>query len=234
MDCILLKALRREPQLRYASAAAFAADIEAFQAHRPVAARGGATLYVTKHFIHRHRERIAAALALAAALSWGGMEKVRADRQNAHMVKHDDNEKAIGSLAQGGRTIPASELAGPIREIGRDYTDVFPKLVSNPFSSSDRNRELVEHDLTWLDQVGKIVPKEPEIAPDLANTYLNIAKAQFSSDAPSLKDREGSEETVKSALGVLAEAPKDYDPATIQTLLEEIQLQQKLLDNASR
>ncbi|MBL8222919.1 MAG: serine/threonine protein kinase, partial [Bryobacterales bacterium] len=53
LDSILLKALRKEPQLRYATVAAMAADIENYLAGRTVGARRSTFGYVAGKFIRR-------------------------------------------------------------------------------------------------------------------------------------------------------------------------------------
>lgn len=71
LDTVVMKALAAEPAQRYASAAAFADDLERVLEHRPVAARPPTLAYRTRRFVRRHRALSAAAaivfLALAAA-----------------------------------------------------------------------------------------------------------------------------------------------------------------------
>ena len=87
LDQILLTALRPEPQRRYPSVDAFAADLERFLAGRPVAARRDTLSYRMRRFVGRHRVAVAAfALALAALLAALGlavMQARRAERQAA-------------------------------------------------------------------------------------------------------------------------------------------------------
>jgi len=68
LDTIVLKALSREPERRYPSAAAFAADLHAYLEGRPVAARPDSALYRTRKFVGRHRLAVAASAAVAVAL----------------------------------------------------------------------------------------------------------------------------------------------------------------------
>ncbi len=62
LDTIALKALRKEPQNRYASAAEFSADIERYLTGKPVAARKRTLAYRGGRFIRRHKESVATAL----------------------------------------------------------------------------------------------------------------------------------------------------------------------------
>ena len=67
LDAICLKALRREPNERYATVAAFAQDLRAALEGRPVAARTGRHRYRMTRFARRHRGGLAAASALVLA-----------------------------------------------------------------------------------------------------------------------------------------------------------------------
>lgn len=55
LDVILARALEKDPNRRYQSAAAFADDIERFLTDQPVLARKGNTLYVLQKLLARHR-----------------------------------------------------------------------------------------------------------------------------------------------------------------------------------
>ncbi|MEO5625449.1 MAG: serine/threonine-protein kinase, partial [Dokdonella sp.] len=70
LDAIVLKALRKEPEQRYASVEAFADDVQRYLRHQPVSARRGNWRYRGGRFLQRHW--LAAALgtlALAGILS---------------------------------------------------------------------------------------------------------------------------------------------------------------------
>lgn len=68
LDAICLKALRKEPVERYATAADFAADLRRFLDCLPVQARRGSRRYHALHFARRHRAGVATGGALALAL----------------------------------------------------------------------------------------------------------------------------------------------------------------------
>ena len=71
LDNIVLTALRKEPERRYASAAALADDIERFLADLPVHARPATLAYRGAMFVRRHRVAVPAS-ALALLLAIGG------------------------------------------------------------------------------------------------------------------------------------------------------------------
>lgn len=71
LDAILLRALRPEPERRYASVAELTNDLRLHLAGRPVGARGGAWRYRAGSFVRRHRLAVLAATLVVAALVAG-------------------------------------------------------------------------------------------------------------------------------------------------------------------
>ena len=68
LDCIVLKALRKEPPQRYASVRELSDDVERYLEGRPVAARKGTTAYRARKFAGRHRAAAVAVATLAVLI----------------------------------------------------------------------------------------------------------------------------------------------------------------------
>jgi serine/threonine protein kinase len=68
LDTIVAKALKKNPQERYASIKAFADDLQRYLRHEPISARPDAIAYRTGKFIRRHRSSVTAALLVTLAL----------------------------------------------------------------------------------------------------------------------------------------------------------------------
>src|SRR5262245_44441661 len=68
LDNIIMMALRKEPQKRYASAEALSSDIRRFLSGHPVLASKGTRRYRAGKYIRRHKAGIAAAVAVVALL----------------------------------------------------------------------------------------------------------------------------------------------------------------------
>lgn len=64
LDAIVLMALRKEPERRYASAAALAEDVRRHLAALPVTARPDSLSYRARKFVHRHAVGVAASLGV--------------------------------------------------------------------------------------------------------------------------------------------------------------------------
>lgn len=71
LDWIALRALEKEPQRRYQSAAEFAADLQCFLDGAPVSAHPPSTAYIASRWIRRHRVAFAAACVSVLALITG-------------------------------------------------------------------------------------------------------------------------------------------------------------------
>ena len=69
---VVLRALAKEPALRYASVAEFAADVQRFLAHEPVQARAAGLGYRLRKFVRRRRGAIAIGIAVLGGLLVGG------------------------------------------------------------------------------------------------------------------------------------------------------------------
>jgi WD40 repeat protein len=85
LDNIVLRALQKSPEQRYASAAALADDLRRYLAGLPVAARAATFAYRARKLLARHRGKLAVSVMFAAALITSTvvslLEASRADRQ---------------------------------------------------------------------------------------------------------------------------------------------------------
>ena len=118
LDAIVLKALRKNPNERYASAADFAADIGNYLARRPVQARRGGWRYRSIQFMRRHGVVVglsATALlalfgGLIAALYQRDLARVAARKSEIVLEFMVDNFRLADSGNTNGEKITAREL----------------------------------------------------------------------------------------------------------------------------
>lgn len=92
LDCIVLEALRKEPQRRYPSAAALADDVRRYLSGFPVDARPDTFGYIAGRFLRRHRVGVATSAALAAALVALAVVSLRfalTTREQARMIARE-------------------------------------------------------------------------------------------------------------------------------------------------
>ncbi|MDP1570588.1 MAG: serine/threonine-protein kinase [Vicinamibacterales bacterium] len=122
LDRIVAMALRKEPELRYASVGLLAEDIDRFLTGQPVHARGHSIGYRASKFVGRHRVLVTAAAALVvmlagyilvslqhaaelqAALARAQQEAAKAEQVSAFMVRMfegNDPDNAQGAEITG-------------------------------------------------------------------------------------------------------------------------------------
>ncbi len=105
---IPLKALAKEPARRYASAGAFAEDLERALAHLPLRAGPPSRAYLIRKFIRRHRVIVAAAAAVLLALVIGlviaSRERARADESRDLAQNEAARANIAATAAQRDRT----------------------------------------------------------------------------------------------------------------------------------
>ncbi len=115
LDTIVLRALAREPERRYGSAAAFADDLARHLEGRPVTARPDTRRYRFGKFLGRHRFAAAAAALAALSLFAGlGVALVQADR--ARLAAARAEEEARRAEAEGGRARREGERATRMKD----------------------------------------------------------------------------------------------------------------------
>jgi eukaryotic-like serine/threonine-protein kinase len=84
LDTIVAKALKKNPQERYASVTALADDLRRYQRHEPISARADTLTYRAGKFLRRNRAAVALAfLAFAAAIAGVTGTLVQASRARA-------------------------------------------------------------------------------------------------------------------------------------------------------
>jgi len=104
LDRIVLMALRKEPERRYASAEQMAQDVERHLNGEPVLAHGDARLYRLGKFVRRHRVETAAGVLLAASLLAGAVVSTR----QAALVRVE-RDRAETALLQAEDALGRSE-----------------------------------------------------------------------------------------------------------------------------
>lgn len=108
LDAIALKALRKRPEDRYATADAFAADLERWLAQEPVEARRGERGYHARAFVRRRWPALAVSVAvLATTIGFVVYDGLRTRQQLAAVAVERDKAQALagylGDLFTGAR-----------------------------------------------------------------------------------------------------------------------------------
>ena len=152
LDYILGKALRAEPDGRYASVDAFANDVRAFLECRPVAARSDDRWYRGRRFLRRHWVPAAATAATLAGLTVGLLLANR--------------ERAIAQT----RFLEVRQLANKLFDID---------ALASQLPGNTKTRQLiVDTSLEYLRRLAADARRDPALALELGNAYIQVARVQ--------------------------------------------------------
>ena len=211
LDNIVLMALRREPERRYASARALSLDIDDYLAHRPVSARPDSFSYRAAKFLRRYRVAAAIGTIVIAALAASWLQVVQQrNRATVAAMQAEQIVSFLGELfasasplkAQGEVVTAADVLAAGVREI--DTLEGQPAVQA-------RLLEIMGTSYTWIgrfEEARALLDRALEIreqrlaydAAAIAHTLRELGENQRVSDA--LTDAEAS---LRRSLGLLRE-----------------------------
>ncbi len=93
LDTIVLKAMKKEPAERYATASALADDLTRYLDHRPVLARPDSALYRARKFVKRHRVGVAASTIAVVTLLSVTVMSMRYARVTAEQSQRIEQER---------------------------------------------------------------------------------------------------------------------------------------------
>lgn len=146
LDTIVRKALAKEPDRRYQSAAELAEDIDRFLHAKPIAARPPSTLYQLRKFAQRNRALVTGVAVAFFALVMGLIATTVALRQaiaarNEAQAQHRQTEAALALLTDalynvnpnedGDANYPVSSLLNDIGAAIDANSDLLPRTKAN-------------------------------------------------------------------------------------------------------
>ncbi|HKW35568.1 MAG TPA: protein kinase [Candidatus Acidoferrum sp.] len=195
LDNIILKALRKEPERRYATVEQLAEDIRRHLEHLPVSARADTAGYLASRFILRHRIGVAitavVSLLLFGALAIVGREAriARAERNRAERRFNDVRKLANSMIFQ-----------------------VHDAIQTLPGATSAR-KLLVQQGLDYLDSLAGESGDDPGLQKELAAGYVKLGDLQGNSALGNVGDTTGAiasyRKAVKIREGLIQSIPHD-------------------------
>ncbi|HYB32945.1 MAG TPA: protein kinase [Steroidobacteraceae bacterium] len=186
LDNIVLMALRKEPQRRYASVEQFSQDISRHLANLPVIARSDTAGYRATRFILRHRTGVAATTAILMLLvagvvgtSWQA-RVARAERARAQQQFND------------------------VRKLATSFLFEFNSSIQNLPGATPARKLLVQRALEYLSKLAQQSQGDPGLQRELAEAYLKVGDLQGNPYEANLGDTPGAAESYRKALAISA------------------------------
>ncbi len=211
LDAIVMMALRKEPQRRYASAEQLADDIRRHLRGRPVRARPDTMSYRTAKFIKRHKVGVAAAALVLLTLIGG----VMATAWQARIAR-----------AERAR---AERRFNDVRKLANSFIfDVHDNIVDLPGSTRARE-SLVKSALEYLNSLAQEAGDDPALQRELAVAYQRVGDVQGNPTNANLGDTTGALASYRRALAI-GEALVLANPADAEAQRSLALTYQKLSD----
>ena len=226
LDSILLMALRKEPERRYASAADFAADIERFQRGKSVVARGDAKTYLIMRTLKRSRWKIAVAALVLVSLLLGSSGLYFYRKAQEEAKPWVEAEKALERDNALAATLPPDQarklIQGDLDNLRKQVEEVSPELLKSNLAGKGITRELTQKTLANFVETGTQTGNDPKTVAALGEAYLALAETQYSSDQPSLNEPKAAAATCGQALQTLNATPQLKDSDAVRAVAKQI------------
>jgi hypothetical protein len=177
VDYVLRKALRTEPEERYASVDAFADDIRAVLDWRPVEARSGDVWYRMRRFLRRYWIPAAAAAVTVTALTIG------------LYIANREREIAQRRFLE-------------VRQLANKLFDIDLEVRRSPGTTKARQL-IVDTSLAYLRRLAAEVRGDPELGLEIGNAYMRVARVQGVPTSNNLGEMEQADESLRTAEGLV-------------------------------
>ena len=200
LDNIVLMALRKDPQRRYASVEQFAEDIRRHLGSLPVLARKDTIGYRASKFVTRHKAGVTAAVVVvvivlaAMAITVRQARIARVERARAER-RFNDVRKLANSL----------------------MFEIHDSIQNMPGATATR-KLLLERALEYLDSLAKEASGDVSLQRELAAAYLRIGSLQGSTVEASLGQTNDALASFKKAVAI-REAVAKADPGNVSDQL---------------
>ncbi|HVF29107.1 MAG TPA: hypothetical protein VM943_12755, partial [Pyrinomonadaceae bacterium] len=194
LDRIVLMAMRKEPERRYASVEQFAEDIRRHLEGLPVRARRDTFGYRAGKFVKRHKVGVAAAGLVAVSLVAGMIATLwqarvaRAERERAERRFND------------------------VRRLATSFVFEFHDAIHNLPGSTPARALVVKRSLEYLDGLSQEAGDDPSLQRELAAAYEKLGAVQDTPSVAHLGDSAGAMRSHRKALA-LREKLVNADPA---------------------
>jgi tetratricopeptide (TPR) repeat protein len=239
LNWITMKAVEKDRQRRYSTAAELAADIHRYLENRPVLAGPPSRLYRMRKFVRRNRLPVLAGAVAAAALVAGFAAAIWqariAQRERAVAVQQRGVAEARGREALAQRQHAEEEAANARRQeeaaerqkaIAESRLDDVSALANSMlFEVDDRVKELpgstaarevlMRRGLDYVTRMSEQTPDSARLRAQLGAAYLKMGELQWAPDGSNLRDVNGARNSYAQSAALL-EKEVQADPGNAE------------------
>ena len=184
LDNIVLKALRKGPERRYATVEQFSEDIRRHLEHLPVIARKDTSSYLAAKFIQRHRAGVAVAVGVALTLFAALVVTIHEAR-----VARDERTRA-------------ERRFNDVRQLATSLMSEIHDSVATVPGTTAARRLIAQRSLDYLDSLAREAGSDPSLQGELAAAYVKVGDVQGQSYSANLGDTTGALASYRKALAI--------------------------------
>lgn len=197
VDNIVLMALRKEPNRRYASVEQFAEDINRHLEGLPVLPVKGSAAYRASKFIRRHRTSLAASAVVAIALGVGVVATLREARIARRQAEIATVERA-----------KAEKRIGDVRELGNSLIfEIHDSIQGLPGATPSR-KLLLDRAVQYLDKLSQDATGDVALQRELGWAYQRLATVQADTTQSNLGQVSAAEVSNRKAMALFEAVAK--------------------------
>ncbi|MDQ6894904.1 MAG: serine/threonine protein kinase, partial [Acidobacteriota bacterium] len=184
LDTIVMTAMRKEPERRYASVGQLSEDVLRHLEGRPILARKDTFGYRSSRFVRRHRAGVAAGVVAVAALGAGFVMTL----QQKHAAEF---ERAR-----------AERRFNDVRKLAGSFLFEFHDAIQNLPGSTPARSLVVKRAQEYLDSLSAESANDPGLRRELAAAYQKVGEVQGEPGAANLGDTRGALRSFRKALAM--------------------------------
>ncbi|MBS1829486.1 MAG: serine/threonine protein kinase [Acidobacteria bacterium] len=177
LDSVLRKALRHEPEERYATVDEFTTDLRAFLEHKPVLARAGDKWYVTRKLLRRYWVPATAAAVTVAGLT-------------------------VGLLVANSERAKAQKRFEQVRHLANQVLALDNSMMGLQGATEARH-EIVRISKEYLEALEPDTRHGQDFALEIATSYIKLASVQGLPTNPNLGKTQDAEESLRKAQAII-------------------------------
>jgi eukaryotic-like serine/threonine-protein kinase len=184
LDAIVLKAMSKSPEERYASAEQFSADIDRYLSGLPVTARGTRWSYRARRFVLRHKLALAGC-CIGLALILTGVGGV------VWQARIAERERAL-----------AERRFHDVRDLANSVIFELHDAIKDLPGSTPARKVLVERALHYLDSLSREAHGDTRLEAELAAAYERLGDVQGNPHSANLGDTRNALASYRKALDI--------------------------------
>jgi tetratricopeptide (TPR) repeat protein len=196
LETIVLMAMHKDPNRRYASAGMLAMDLSRYLGGHPVAARPDTRAYRTAKFLHRHKAMLGAVTAFLIAVLAGAITTMwQARKAERHFM----------------------QLRSLVESVLFNLND----RIGNLPQSTEIRSVLIKSTIDYLDSLTKEAGADQKLLLEISRGYVKIAEIQGSPFVANLGLEDQALRSYEKALGLAQQAARQTrSDAASQLLIE--------------